>query len=118
MTALTEDIVFNEVKALLPIEANQTDVFDRKIGLLVGGAISKIKKEGVDIQAKDKDGNYVFTYEEENNDIKLSNDSKDYILCISYQVQKDLDYDSDMNFLTEQYMTRVGTIKCNLAKYR
>ena len=123
MTALTKDVVINEVKELLPIEADLTDVFDKKINSLVGGAISKLKQEGVDIEAKDKDGNYIFAYDVVQNTnsqgnnvetIVLNNDADNYVVCVSYQLMKDLDYDVDMDFMTEQYITRIGTIRCNI----
>lgn len=120
MTALTKNVVINEVKDLLPIEADLTDEFDKKIKMLVSGAISKLRQEGIDIEAKDKQGDYIFAYdveqEGETSINVLNDDANNYVICVSYQLMKDLDYDVDMDFMTEQYITRIGTIRCSISK--
>lgn len=102
MAVITNDYVKTEVKKILPI--GETDIFDDQLDILVGGAISKLVSEGVDINAKDKEGNYIF---EEGN-----NKAYDYIICVGYQILKDMDLDVDMDFMTEQYITRIGTLRC------
>ena len=105
MAVLTKDYVIQKVKTILPI--GETDIFDDQLDILVGGAISKLVSEGIDIEAKDKNGDYLF--QEDNNK------SYDYIICVGYQVLKDMDLDVDMNFMTEQYITRVGTLRCYIS---
>ena len=105
MAVLTKDYVIKKVKTILPI--GETDIFDDQLDILVGGAISKLVSEGIDIEAKDKNGDYLF--QEDNNK------AYDYIICVGYQVLKDMDLDVDMNFMTEQYITRVGTLRCYIS---
>lgn len=102
MAVLTPSYVIDKVRTLLPI--GETDLYDVKFEMLVNAAISKLMIEGVDINAVDKDGEYFFQ-----EDTPLG---YDYISTISYQVLKDMDYDADMNYLTEQYITRANTIRC------
>lgn len=107
MAVITIDYIVPRVKTLLPfVEAES--VYDEQIYILVEGAISKLRGEGVDIEAKDKDDNYFFT---ENSYL-----ASDYVICIAYQISKDLDLDSDMNFMTEQYITRVNTLRCFITR--
>lgn len=103
---ITKTYVINQVKKILPIDADDTTMYDNQLDILVSGAINKLRTEGVDIEAKDKDGEYIFTEGEYA--------SSDYVICIGYQIMKDLDYDVDMNFMTEQYITRIGTLRCYL----
>jgi len=104
--AITKNYVIEQVKKILPIEADETSVYNDQLDILVSGAISKLRTEGVDIEAKDKDGEYIFTAD--------NYVSSDYVICIGYQVMKDMDFDVDMNFMTEQYITRIGTLRCYL----
>ena len=97
--------VMTQVKQILPL--GDTDIYDDKMYILIGGAISKLRIEGVPIDAKDKDGNYFFTED--------SYMSFDYCICIAYQIMKDLDFDVDINFMTEQYITRIGTLRCYIS---
>lgn len=101
MAALSNAYVLSQVKKILPI--GDTNIYDDQLVILVGGSISKMISEGLDVEAKDKQGNYLFE--------EGSNRSYDYICCVAYQVLKDLDVDVDMNFMTEQYITRVGTLR-------
>jgi len=101
MAKLTNQYIESQVKKILPI--GETDIFDDQLEILVGGAISKLISEGLDVEAKDRDGNYLFN--------EGDNRAYDYICCVAYQVLKDLDLDVDMNFMTEQYITRVGTLR-------
>lgn len=100
--ALSNEYIQSQVIKVLPI--GETDIFDDQLDILIGGAVSKMISEGVDVEAKDKEDNDLF--------VEGSNRSKDYIMCIAYQLIKDMDLDVDVNFLTEQYITRVGTLRC------
>ena len=102
MAVLTDSYVMTNVKKILPID--DTTIFDDQLDILVGGAISKMESEGIPIDAKDKGGNYLFE--------EGTRKSKDYIVCIGYQILKDMDLDVDMNFMTEQYITRINTLRC------
>lgn len=99
--ALTKEYIKSQVKKILPI--GETDIYDDQLDILVGGAVSKLVSEGLDNGAEDKEGNAIFT--------EGDNRSYDYIICVAYQCLKDLDLDVDMNFMTEQYITRVGTLR-------
>ena len=99
--ALTNNYIKSQVMKILPI--GETNIFDDQLDILVGGAISKLESEGVDVNAKDRAGNDIFT--------DNSNKAFDYSICIAYQVLKDMDIDVDMNFMTEQYITRIGTLR-------
>lgn len=103
---INKQYVIGQVKKILPIEADDTSAYDDQLDVLVGGAINKLRTEGVDINAKDKEGNFIFSED--------AFATSDYVICIGYQVMKDMDYDIDMNFMTEQYITRIGTLRCYL----
>lgn len=105
MAVLDNTYVMANVKKILPI--GNTNLFDDQLDILVGGAINKLVGEGIDINAKDKDGNDIFE--------QGTNISKDYIICVGYQLMKDLDYDVNMDYLTEQYITRIGTMRCYIS---
>lgn len=105
MAVLTNAYIKTQVKKILPI--GNTNIFDDQLDILIGGAISKLISEGVDINAVDKDGNNIF---EEGGD-----KGYDYIICVGYQILKDMDLDVDMNFMTEQYITRIGTLRCYIS---
>lgn len=102
MAVLTNNYIKTQVKKILPI--GDTTIFNDQLDILVGGAVSKMLSEGIDKEAKDKEGNYIF---QEGND-----KAYDYIVCIGYQILKDMDMDVDMNFMTEQYITRINTLRC------
>lgn len=102
MAVLSNSYVMTQVRKILPL--GDTDIYDDKLQILIAGAISKLSSEGVPIDAKDKNGNSIFE--------EGSNISFDYCICISYQIMKDMDFDVDMNFMTEQYITRIGTLRC------
>ena len=102
MAVIDSTYIMTNVKKLLPL--GNTEMFDDQLDILIGGAINKLIGEGIDINAKDKDGNDIF--------VPGSNIAKDYVICVSYQLMKDLDYDVNMDYLTEQYITRIGTMRC------
>lgn len=108
MSVMTVDDIKQRIVEILPISSYDNGMYDGQLDILIRGAINKMRNEGVDIEAQDKEGNYIF-----DND---SYDSEDYCLCIGYQLMKDIDFDTDMNFMTEQYITRVNTIRCNITK--
>lgn len=99
--ALSNQYIKDQVVKILPI--GDTNIFDDQLDILVGGSISKLESEGVDVNAKDKNEIDIFT--------EGSNKTFDLIACVAYQVLKDLDLDVDMNFMTEQYITRIGTLR-------
>lgn len=92
--ALTDAFIEDNVKELLPINSN---VYNTQLDILVKGAKSKLKNEGVD---------NVFN---QSDDVAM-----DYIICIAYQVAKDMDFDMDFNKTNEQYITRVNTLRTYL----
>ena len=102
MATLTNDYIKTQVKKILPI--GDTDIFDDQLDILVGGAVSKLHSEGIDMLAKDKQGEYIFQ--------QGGDKAYDYIVCAGYQILKDMDLDVDMNFMTEQYITRINTLRC------
>ena len=101
---MTLDEVTTKVLNLMPI--SDVSAYASQVRVLTNAAMNKLKIEGVDINATDKEGNNIFVTDSPYGD--------DYCLCIVYQVMKDVDFDTDMNFLTEQYITRVNTLRCNL----
>ena len=102
MAVIDSTYIMTNVKKLLPL--GNTEIFDDQLDILIGGAINKLLGEGIDINAKDKNGADIFE--------QGSNIAKDYVICVSYQLMKDLDYDVNMDYLTEQYITRIGTMRC------
>ena len=98
--ALTRDYIKSQVKKILPI--GETDIYDDQLDILVGGAVSKLISEGLD-NAAQADGEDLFT--------EGGDRSYDYIICVAYQCLKDMDLDVDVNFLTEQYITRINTLR-------
>lgn len=107
MSVLTADVVKTRVIEILPI--SDSTLYSPQLNILVRGAISKLRNEGVDINAKDKENNYIFT---DDTDCYLADD---YCICVGYQIMKDIDFDSTAtNYLTEQYITRVNTIRCSV----
>lgn len=104
---LSREYIKTHIIDILPIA--DSDLYIGQLDILIGGAINKLKNEGVHIDAQDKEGNYFFTEEEDNYQ------TDDYMICVAYQVLKDMDYDVDMNFMTEQYITRVNTLRCNIS---
>lgn len=89
---LSNDYIKNKVKALLNID--DTDLYDDRLEIMIGGSANKLLHEGVDN-----------IYEEG------SNAGFDYVICIAYQVALDLDLVTDYNRLYTQYATRVVTLR-------
>lgn len=107
--AVTLEYITNRVLAVLPIsdEVSEGSLYGAQLDVLIPAAISKLDNEGVRLNAKDKEGEYIFTQD--------SFITQDYIMCLSYQVLKDMDYDTNFDYLTEQYITRVNTLRCNIS---
>ena len=95
MAVATIDQIVTDVKQVLPIY--NTTLYDEQLNILVHGAVSKLKNEGISNQ---------FEYK--------SNEYYDYLTCIRYQVALDMDLDIDMERLKAQYITRVNTLRCTL----
>ena len=92
---LKNDYIINNVMKLLPIDSA---LYEDQIKILVGGAINKLKNEGV-----------------ENSFEKDTNEAFDYIICLSYQIAMDLDLDIDLERMKKQYISRVNTLRtCNV----
>lgn len=108
MSAITLDYIMPRVKELLPFINGEEELYDNQLDILISGAIGKLRGEGIDIEAKDKEGDYIFQEDTYN--------SNDYIVCLTYQIIKDMDFDSDYDFLTEQYITRVNTLRCYVSQ--
>ena len=106
-TPLTVNDIVDALKEILPFEAD-TNIYDNQLNFLVRGAISKLVSEGLPLELKKKNGDYWFA--------KDTYEGNDYTICISYQVMKDMDYDVDTNYLTEQYITRIGTLRLRVHK--
>lgn len=103
-SVITYDFILPKIKTLLPFIEEGDTFYDNQLTILIKGAISKLRGEGVDINATLKNGDYIFTEDNYQSD--------DYIICLAYQVLKDMDFDTDYNFMTEQYITRVNTLRC------
>lgn len=94
--ALSIEYVTPKIKTLLNID--DTTIYDDKLGLLIAGAFSKLKNEGVPN-----------VFEEDESEITI-----DYIICLSYQIANDMDMDIDLNRLLSMYLTRVNTLRIGL----
>lgn len=100
---LSRSFLVNNVKILLGIE--DTTLYDARLNLLVGGAVSKLEHEGV------PNGDY---FEESDSNNNIPDLTLDYLVCCSYQVALDLNLDLDLQTFYVQYVTRVNTLRCSL----
>lgn len=100
---LSTNYLMEKTKVLLGID--DTDLYDERLDILIGGAINKLANEGVANDDRFADG----TDEE-----PLSDLSKDYLVCISYQVALDLNLDIDLQTFYVQYITRVNELRCSI----
>jgi hypothetical protein len=89
---LSPSDIAQRVSPLLEIDGS-----DARVNEYVAAAISKLKSEGVNIA-----------------DIDAEHES-DYILCVAYQVQLDIDVDVPRDRLLSLYLTRVNTLRSYLA---
>lgn len=92
---LSIDYIIDKLKEILPI--SKTDIYDEQLKILTNGAMSKLETEGVP-----------------NSFNEDTPEGFDYIICIGYQVSKDMDFDIDVARLDEQYITRVNTLRTKL----
>lgn len=92
---LSKDYIIDKVVSLLPIDS---ETYAKQVDILVDGAMSKLKSEGVDS-----------IYIEED-----SSQALDYCVCVSYQVSMDIDADVDYERVMKQYVTRVNTLRTSL----
>lgn len=95
--ALDTTTIVEKLKILLPI--GNTDAYDEELNLRVKSSISKLETEGVK-NVYDMDDN-----------LEISDEGLDYIVCISYQVAIDMDFAVDKDRLDGQYITRVNTLR-------
>lgn len=95
---LKVNTILLNLKNILPI--GDTNAYDDQMIPLIKSAMSKLEIEGVEN-----------IYEEAGNVLELSNDACDYIVCIAYQVARDMDFELDSVKLDEQYLTRVNTLR-------
>lgn len=95
MAVATIDQIVADVKQVLPIY--DTTLYNEQLNILVQGAVSKLKNEGISNQFEYQTSAYY-----------------DYLTCIRYQVALDMDLDIDMERLKAQYITRVNTLRCTL----
>lgn len=92
---LTISYVKENVLKLLPVDS---DLYSEQLDILVAGAMSKLKNEGIDV-SKIGEG---------------STKALDYCICVSYQVAMDIDADVDHARLMQQYITRVNTLRTSI----
>lgn len=97
---LSNSYLQNKVKVLLSIE--DTTLYDARLEILVGGAVSKLENEGIENDFNEPAENEA-----------LDNLAMDYLICISYQVALDLNLDIDLQTFYVQYITRVNTLRCS-----
>lgn len=89
---LTNDFVKSQVIKLLPIDSN---LYADQVDILVGGAMNKLKNEGINTESI----------------CEGTNASFDYCICCAYQVAIDIDADIDMDRLYKMYISRVNTLR-------
>lgn len=95
MAVTTINQIIYDVKQVLPIY--DTELYDDQLNILVQGAISKLENEGIPNEFEYGSSKYY-----------------DYLVCIRYQVAKDMDLDIDIERLNAQYITRANTLRCTL----
>lgn len=88
---LSDTYIAENVTKLLPIDSS---MYEDQLDILIGGAVNRLKNEGVD---------NIYTED--------TNEAKDYIVCLSYQVAMDLDLDIDLERMKKQYISRVVTLR-------
>ena len=98
---LSNEYLISQVEQILPIfidtysskEAKQK--LNDQLTIYVSGAANKLENEGVP-NMFDEDTPQAF----------------DYVMCLSYQVAMDMDFDVDFDLLMSKYLTRVNTLRC------
>lgn len=102
---LSNEFLITKVKVLLGID--DTDLYDERLDILIGGAVSKLANEGI------PNGDYFVEPGEEET---LSDLAKDYLICLSYQIALDLNLDIDLQTFYVQYITRVNELRCSIKR--
>lgn len=102
---LSNNFLINKVKVYLGID--DTTLYDEKLDLLVGAAVNKLETEGIPNDER-------LTEAVSQEDLTIPNLSKDYIICVSYQIALDLNLDMDLQTFYVQYITRVNELRCYL----
>lgn len=98
---LSNEYLIEKIEQILPIfidtysseEAKQK--LNDQLTIYVSGAVNKLENEGVP-NMFDEDTPQAF----------------DYVMCLSYQVAMDMDFDVDFDLLMSKYLTRVNTLRC------
>lgn len=83
-----------KVKDLIDIE--DTDIYDKKLILLISGAVTTLKTAG--IPAISKDNEY----------------SESYAICLAMETAKMMDMEFDLDNLQRLYITAVNTLRMEL----
>ena len=94
--ALRTTYMISQLKEILPID--NINAYDNQLNILISGAIAKLENEGVP---------NIFNED--------TNEGYNYIVCLGYQVAKDMDFEIDMNRLEEQYITRVNGLRSKIS---
>lgn len=102
---LSNTFLMNKVKVYLGID--DTTLYDERLDILVGAGVNKLAGEGVP-----NDERFTETVSQE--DLTIPNITKDYLVCLSYQVALDLNLDMDLQTFYVQYVTRVNELRCYL----
>lgn len=102
---LSNTFLKNNIKILLGID--DTDLYDARLDILIGGAVSKLQNEGVPNDDK-------LAEKVSDEDATIPDLTKDYLVCASYQVALDLNLDMDLQTFYVQYVTRVNQLRCYL----
>ena len=98
---LSNKYLIEKIEQILPIfidtysseEAKQK--LKDQLTIYVSGAVNKLENEGVP-NIFDEDTPQAY----------------DYVMCLSYQVAIDMDFDVDFDLLMSKYLTRVNTLRC------
>lgn len=98
---LSNEYLIEQVEQILPIfidtysSAEAQEKLTAQMTIYVSGAVNKLENEGVpNIFDEDTPKAY------------------DYIMCLSYQIAMDMDFDVDFDLLMSKYLTRVNTLRC------
>ena len=98
---LSNEYLIEKIEQILPIFIDTYSSEDAKqklndqLTIYVSGAVNKLENEGVP-NIFDEDTQQAF----------------DYVMCLSYQVAMDMDFDVDFDLLMSKYLTRVNTLRC------
>ena len=99
---LANDYLIEKLEQILPIfidtysSEEAQEKLNTQLNIYVSGAVNKLANEGVSN-----------IYEED------TPQAFDYIMCLSYQVAMDMDFDVDFDLLMQKYITRVNTLRAS-----